>query len=118
MSSFTTLRPIPLVNIAPSIAAPLGIGAVGFSVVQSRGGMLNGRLRGNANQDVAGTLLIEFGNVAGLFDLGFVVTQDVTQAGFQYPFDVIILQPFVRISFTNGGAASAFFRANVEVLPV
>ena len=116
--SFTTLTPIPLVNIAPTPDAGLGIGATGFSIVQSLRGMLNGRLRGNANQDVAGSLLIEFGNTATLFDLGFVVTQDVTQAGFQYPFDVIILQPFVRISFTNGGGASTFFRANVEVLPV
>ena len=81
-------------------------------------GYLNGSLRGNAHQDQAGVLLIEFANDAVTPDLAFTVTQDASQPNFQYPFTVIILQPFVRISFTNGGVASSFFRANVSVLSV
>lgn len=90
---------------------------VNFLTTVSLRGLLNGRLRGNAHQDVDGDLLIEFGNSATVFDLSFTVTKDGTQPDSQYPFDVIILQPFVRVSFTNGGAAATFFRASVQALP-
>jgi hypothetical protein len=115
MSTFTG-TPAQLVKITAGGA--LGAGALGFSFVTPTSGFLNGRLRGNAHQDVAGVLLIEFGNSPTVFDLAFTVVQDASQPGFQYPFDVIILQPFVRVSFTNGGAGSTFHRANVEALPV
>jgi len=107
-------RLIAKVNVPAGLAGA----AVGFTTgwidVTS---VLSGSLRGNAHQDVAGVSLIEFSNDASNVDLSFTVTQDVTQPGFQYPFSVIILQPFARVSFTNGGAASTFFRANVEVQP-
>lgn len=81
-------------------------------------GFLNGRLRGIAHQDVIGTMLIEFGPTPVNMTTRFEVTQDTDQSDFQYPFDVIVLAPFVRLSFTNGGAAATFFRANAQVLPI
>lgn len=95
----------------------LGIGATQIAGPIAFHGMLNGRLRGNVHQDVAGTLLVEQGIDTTAFDLAFTVTQDLTQPGFQYPFDIIIIQPFIRITFTNGAGASAFFRGYYDALP-
>jgi hypothetical protein len=50
-------------------------------------------------------------------DLSFTVTRDVTQPDFQWPFDVIVIQPFVRLTFLNGALASSFLRAFVVALP-
>lgn len=80
-------------------------------------GMLNGRLRGNVHQDVDGTLVVEQGIDVTAFDLAFTVTQDLTQPDFQFPFDIIIIQPFVQITFTNGAGASAFFRGYFDAVP-
>lgn len=81
-------------------------------------GFLNGTLRGNVHQNVAGTLLVEFAQTcAGPFDLAFTVDRCLIVPNFQYPFLIAILQPVVRISFTNGGAASTFCRAYATALP-
>jgi hypothetical protein len=80
---------------------------------------VNGRLRGNFHQDGGvATILIEQGSSQGVMDLSFTVTQDVSQPNFQYPFDVIIIQPFVRISYTNGGAPNTFARVDITALPI
>jgi hypothetical protein len=81
-------------------------------------GFLNGRLRGSAHQDVAGVCTVTFGLSPASMDLSWVVPQDASQPGFQYPFDIIILQPFVSVTFVNGGGAIAFFRANLQALPI
>jgi len=103
----------------PFSGGAIGAGATAFDTGWvAVGGYLNGRVRGNAHQDQDGTLTVEFGNVQGTGDLAFDVTLDAAQPDFQWPFDVIILQPFVRISFVNGGVASTFFRANAMVLSI
>ncbi len=95
----------------------LGIGATQIAGPIALHSMLNGRLRGNVHQDVVGTLVVEQGIDVTAFDLSFTVVQDATQPDFQYPFDIIILQPFVRITFTNGAGASAFFRGFFDAVP-
>ena len=106
------------------LTQPFSAGAIGIGVTAFNTGWvpvaayLNGRLRGNAHQDQTGTLLIEFANDTTDSDLAFTVVQDATQPNVQYPFDVIILQRFVRVSFVNGGVASTFFRANAAVLSI
>ena len=75
-------------------------------------------MRGNVSLDVAATLGILYGNDKATMDLSFVVPQDVAQPNFQYPFDIIVLQPFCRIVITNGAAPSGFFRSFVSALPV
>ena len=110
------LVPVKLVSIVDAVG--LGIGITGFTLGPLNvSGFLGGRFRGNVHQDVEGVLKIEFGESPTNFDLEFDASQDVRHPGFQYPFDVIILQPFARISFVNGAGASAFFRANVQALP-
>lgn len=112
-------RPVQLLPQPFVVAGGLGAGATGFSIgFVNVSSYLNGRLRGNAHQDQVGTMLIEFANDDTNVDLAFTVTQDATQPDVQYPFDVIILQPFVRVSFANGGVASSFFRANAAVLSI
>lgn len=116
----TTISQRPL-QLLPQPFSPggLGGGATGFNTgFVPVASFSNGRLRGNAHQDQTGTLLIEFANEAGNVDLAFTVTQDVSQPDVQYPFDVIVMQPFLRVSFVNGGVASSFFRANVVVLSI
>ncbi len=117
MTSTIDQKPIPLLPIPFSVGGGLGGGATGFNTgFVNVSGYFGGSLRGNAHQDQLGTLLIEFSNDNVNADLAFTVTQDTDQPNIQYPYSVIILQSFVRISFVNGGVASSFFRANAEVL--
>lgn len=115
MTTAAKKKPVNLVDL--SLGAQSG-GATVFTFGPfSVRGYMNGRLRGNAHQNVVGVFLLEWGNTPSVFDLSFEVGRDTTQPDFQYPFDVIILQPFLRATFTNGGGASAFFRANIQALP-
>ena len=79
---------------------------------------INGRIRGNFHQDVTGTLDIFFGNDSAVMDLDFPVPQDLNQPEFQWPFDIIVIQPFVRITFVNGAGASSLLRAYITALPI
>lgn len=110
------LRPMPLlkINDADGLAAGASVQYV-FNVTGYRGGFL----RGTFHQDVTGTPLVEFGESASVFDNTFQVSQDTDppQTPFRFPFSIMIMQPFVRITFTNGGAPSTFFRADVTALP-
>ena len=118
MTSVIDQAPIQLLP-QPFSAGALAPGATAFSVGYFNvSGYLNGRLRGNAHSNQVGTLLIEFSNDGVNTDLAFVATQDAVQPDVQYPFDVIVLQSFVRVSFVNGGVASTFFRANSAVLSI
>jgi hypothetical protein len=77
------------------------------------------RIRGQAVQDVAGTLVVSFFGVpqGGLL-AQYTVPQDLSQVfAFVYAYDIIMLSPYVEITFTNGGAPSTFFRAHNEALP-
>lgn len=119
MTTFVQLGPAPLVNV--NEPAGVGIGATAFTFGPfCMRGFLNGRIRGNAHQDQDGTMLLEWSVTPTGFpvDLSFDVPRDTNQPDFQWPFDVIVLQPYLRVSFTNGGVASSFFRANVEALPI
>lgn len=119
MSSQSFLDKAPFVFLPPISSAGLGGGDTGFDVGPlNLEAFVNGRLRGSAHQDKGGTLLIEQGINASDMDLDFTVTRDTSVSDFQYPFDVIIILPFVRISFVNGGAASSFFRARIQALPI
>lgn len=117
MSTVSFLDKAPMPFFKENVPAGLAAGAI-RTVTIDLSGMQNGRLRGNFHQDVAGTLVVEQGFTQTLMDLSWTVPQDPTQPDFQYPFDIILLEPFVRITFTNGGAVSAFFRAFVVALPV
>jgi hypothetical protein len=113
------LRPLPLFRVM--VGDPLAGGLVGAQVATVTFNLtnyINGRVRGNFHQDQAGVLQILYGNDSTTMDLDFVVPQDVAQPNFQYAFDIIVIQPFCQITFTNGGAASSFFRAYVSALPV
>jgi hypothetical protein len=97
---------------------PVGLAPAG--VVTNTIGLLsfvNGRIRGSFHQDQDGVFTIEQGNNATTMDLNFTVVRDLTQPDFQWPFDVIVIQPFVRLTFTNGPLASSFLRAFVVALP-
>ena|GEM_PF-2583403 len=87
-----------------------------------------GRLRGSVHVDqdaaVGGFVLFQgakqdYANPAfPTPSLRFVVTRDVTQPNFQYPFDVIVIQPFIAFTWTQGAAPPTFFRVSVEALPL
>jgi hypothetical protein len=94
--------------------APAEVVTVTFEVTNFR----NGRIRGNFHQDVAGTLHVRFGNDSTTMDLDFTVPVCPLNPPFQYPFDIIVVQPFVQVEFTNGGAPSTFFRSYVTALPI
>ena len=113
------LRPLPLLRVLAS--DPLGTGLAPTQVVTvtyDLSNYINGRFRGNFHQDAVGVLDILYGNDKTNMDLDFVVPQDVNQPNFQYAFDIIVIQPFCQITFTNGAGASSFFRAYVSALPV
>lgn len=100
-------------------ASAAGIGA---GVVVTMGKInLNGmqRTRGSVTQDAAGTLVIN--QYALPTDTtpaaSFTVTVDPDQPPFRYTWDVIVIHPYVEITFTNGGAPSTFFRASALALP-
>jgi hypothetical protein len=88
------------------------------SVTYDLGNMINGRVRGNFHQDVEGELHVFYGNDRNNMDLDFDVPQDIEQPNFQYAFDIIIIQPFCRIEFTNGAGDGTYFRGFVSSLPV
>jgi len=117
VSTVSFLDKAPMPFFRQNVPAGLAAGAV-RTVTINLAGYQNGRLRGNFHQDVAGTLVVEQGGSQTLMDLSWTVPRDLTQPEFQYPFDIIIIEPFVRITFTNGGAPSTFFRAFVVALPV
>lgn len=115
--TIATTNPVTLVRVVNSVGLA-GL-AVGFDTgVQNLSSFLGGKLKGNAHQDQAGVLLIRQGHDAAALDLEFEVVRDLDQPDFQYPFCVAIFQPFVQITFTNGPAASTFFRAFAAVVPL
>jgi hypothetical protein len=77
------------------------------------------RTRGSVTQDVAGTLVInQYALPADTVPAAsFSVPVDVAQPPFRYTWDVIVIHPYVEITFTNGGAPSTFFRASALALP-
>ena len=92
--------------------------AGGFSVTYDLSNYINGRIRGNLHQDVVGALDIFFGNDSAVMDLDFSVPQDLLQPDFQYPFDIIVIQPVCRFTFLNGAGASSLLRAYFTALPI
>jgi hypothetical protein len=106
----------PLPIILQSLGAQ-GPGATSTLLTFGLHSFLNGRVRGTFHQAVAGTLLIEMGDTQTVFDTTFAVPRDASMPGFAYPFDIILIQPFTRFTFTNGGAPSTFFRSSVVALP-
>ena len=95
---------------------------IGGGAVETMGQLnLSGyrRVVGQLVQDVAGTLTINFRTVqGGAVVETFVVAQDLGHPNFTYTYDQLVRAPYVEITFTNGGAASAFLRAHNEALPV
>jgi hypothetical protein len=105
------------VKVGDPLATGIGAG-ISVTATFDVSNYINGRIRGNFHQDVDGTLNVLFGNDSSVMDLDFPVPQDVAQPDFQWPFDIIIIQPFVRITFVNGGAPSALLRAYITALPI
>jgi hypothetical protein len=113
------LRPLPLYRIQTGDPLYTGVGAgLGFTLTFDVSNYINGRIRGNVHQNVAGTLDVFYGNNATVMDLDFDVPQDLLQPDFQYPFDIIVIQPFLRFTFVNGGAPSSLLSAYITALPV
>jgi hypothetical protein len=113
------LRPLPLYRIQTGDPLFGGVApAAGFTVTFDVSNYINGRIRGNVHQDVAGTLDVFYGNNAAFMDLDFTVPQDLLQPDFQYPFDIIVIQPFLRVTFVNGAAPSTLLSAYITALPV
>jgi hypothetical protein len=119
MSTLSRLGPLPLfrVRVGDALATGLGNGQA-VTVTYEVSNFINGRVRGNFNQDQAGTLRVRFGNDSTTMDLDFDVPQCPLNPPFQYPFDIVVLQPFVQFEFTNGVVPSTFFRAFMSALPV
>jgi hypothetical protein len=102
---------------ATAVQSATGLTMLSFGPFSVKG-FLNGRLRGNAHSDAPGAFTVSWGTSPSSMGLSWVVPQDASQPDNQYPFDIIILQPFVSVSFVNGGAAALFFRANLQALPI
>ena len=51
------------------------------------------------------------------FSLANVIPRDLNQPDFQYPFDVEIRLPYVRVTYTQGAVDSASIHAFVELVP-
>jgi hypothetical protein len=100
-----------------ALATGLGAGAV-VTVTFDVSNYINGRIRGNFFQDEEGTLNVLYGNDAANMDLDFEVPLDTDQPDYNYPFDIIVIQPFVRLTFTNGGVPSSLLHAYVVALPI
>jgi hypothetical protein len=108
-------------SIQSGAATPLGLLAgQTISLTYDVSNYINGRVRGNFHQDVAGVLDVFYGNDAVTMDLDFTVPicAPPQPSPFQYAFDIIIIQPFLRFTFVNGAAPSTFFRAYVSALPI
>ena len=95
---------------------------LGIGVISTMGKInLEGfqRVRGTVYVDQPGTLVVNF------YALGtdtvpaatFTVPQDTDQPDYRYSFDIIVLHPYVEISFTQGGVASTIFRGQSQALP-
>lgn len=115
MSATVLKQPVSLTQVV--LPGGLAGGATGLQLTYNLSGMINGTVRGVAWQDVAGVLTVEQGFDAATFDNVFTVIQDAAQPNFRYPFSIIVIQPFVRFTFVNGGAPSTFFRADFSALP-
>lgn len=78
------------------------------------------RVVGKFHADVApaaGFPRIRQGVAATQFSDIFVVPQDFTQPGFQFPFDIPLDMDWVSVEWTTGGGAGAFLRALAVALP-
>ncbi len=78
------------------------------------------RVKGNFH--VSNAALVNFPRVEqsvdGVnFSLANVIPRDLNQADFQYPFDVEIRLPYVRVRYTHGAVDSTFVFAFVELVP-
>lgn len=118
MSNQTILAsPMPLWQLDTT----LGAGAVVSQELNLRR-FLNGRIRGSVESDVAkSTFYIQQGlSRVDLPGLSWDVPQDAAIVGpnLHYPFDVIVIQPYVKLEFTNGAAPATLFRVFVEALPI
>jgi hypothetical protein len=108
---FTVLE---LLEIDPAPAA----GLAGGQIVEGQIAVPKfQRVRGTFRQDVAGVLELEWRlNQASPPILEYLVPQDTDQGDFTYDFDVIRQGRYLTYRFTNGGAPSTFFRAEVVAL--
>lgn len=48
------------------------------------------------------------------WSLSYVIAQDLSMAGFQYPFSIPLYLPYVSIEYTQGAADSTFFHCYAE----
>lgn len=96
--------------------APLAV----FSTGQIQcGAYLNGTLRGSVQVDAAGgTLVCTQRTNRTAAGLTFTIPVDATHPPFSYPFSIIIIQPLVEFTFTNGGVATTFLLADVTADPI
>lgn len=77
------------------------------------------RVRGNVYVDQPGTLVVNQYAQGGDATpaMTWNVPQDVAQPNYRYAWDIIIIHPYVEITFTQGGVASTVFRAFNQALP-
>lgn len=108
------LEVVQLLVTDPDPAAGLAGGAVVTGQINVRRFQ---RVRGTFRQDVAGTLVLEWRNRWDADPVySYTVPQDSDQTDFTYGFDVISQGKYLTWVFTNGGAPSTFFRAEVAAL--
>ena len=78
------------------------------------------RVVGKFHCDVApaaGFPRVRVGMTPLAFSDTYVITQDFTQAGFVFPFDILLNGDWVSVEWTTGGAAGAFLRILACALP-
>lgn len=78
---------------------------------------MNGQLRGCVVVDQTGTLVIKQEAVPGSGDIAITVTVDASLPNYAYPFFVSLAQPYVTITWTQGGVSSTYFRAWATAVP-
>ncbi len=78
------------------------------------------RIRGNFHTDAApavGFPRVRQSVDGVTFSRVSVLQRDLSQPGFQFPFDVEIRLPYVIVEYTQGGVGSTFIFARAEVVP-
>lgn len=101
-------------------AASAGIGA-GAVVTMGKLNLTGfNRTQGTVAADQTGTLVInQYSQPADTVPAAtFTVPFDTAQPNYRYSWAVIILHPYVEITFTNDATPSTFFRASALALPV
>lgn len=101
------------------------LGAVGAGATADTRGLsiaqyTSGRITGSLFSSAAVTFDVFMDSTMAAVSTGlptWVVPQDGSLPGFQYPFSIQVFEPFVRFRYTVGGAPATFLRVNVQAIP-